>query len=176
MTPIVSFGLSLAANSPLTPHCSLGLPSQMHTSYPYGNPLKLNHPAALGTYPFGLGDAHLYSDLSYEPGGGLSATMTGHAHTNAQAQSQSALRWDDMALDELLPLDPRKLAAERAARARKGAAGATQNAAPPPPSATATDAADAAPDATGAGVGETTGPTGTSDGEDDDDMGLEESF
>ncbi|KAF8318646.1 hypothetical protein DL93DRAFT_313778 [Clavulina sp. PMI_390] len=99
------------------------LPSQMHTSYPYGNPLKLNHPAALGTYPFGSGDARLYASLSYEPHSSHISIMSTHSYMNAQAQSQSLLRWHDMALDELLPIDPKTVAAEMAARARRGATG-----------------------------------------------------
>lgn len=154
----------------------------MHISYPYGNPLKLGHPAALGTYPFGLGDAHLYSELIYEPGGSQLSIMSSHSYTNAQAQSQSSLRWNDMGLDELLPLDPRRVAAERAARARKGATGAQNSNPPPPAQADMPQEGDGAPvgmdtgDLTGTGVGDTTGPTGTSDGDDDDDMGVDDSF
>jgi len=145
----------------------------MHTSYPYGNPLKLTHPAALGTYPFGLGDAQLYSQLSFD--------------SNAQGslqQQQQPLRWDDFALDELLPVDPRKLEAEKAARARKGATGAAQHSATA--AAVAAAAAAVAGQANppinegeqidGQGAGDTTGPTATSEAEDDDDAGVEESF
>lgn len=152
----------------------------MHTSYPYGNPLKLSHPAALGTYPFGLGDAHLYSELVYEPGGAQLSIMSSHSYTNAQAQSQSALRWNDMALDELLPADPKRVAAERAARARKGATGAQNSAPAPPPEQPQGDGigpgGEQQGDMTGGGLGDTTGPTATSDGEDDDEMGMDDSF
>jgi hypothetical protein len=137
-----------------------GLPSQMHTSYPYGNPLKLTHPAALGTYPFGLGDAQLYSQLVYDSG--------------AQG-TQQPLRWDDFALDELLPVDPRKIEADKAARARKGATGAAQHSAAAPV-ARANPPPTEGEQGEGQGTGDTTGPTATSDGEDDDDVGVEESF
>lgn len=135
----------------------------MHTSYPYGNPTKLSHPAALGTYPFGLGDAHLYAQLSYD----------------ASAQrAPSSLRWDDEGLDELLPVDPRKVEAERAARARKGATGAAQNssAGPPPPPPPPAEGEPVDPAAEPAGEGDTTGNTAMSDADDDDDAGIEESF
>jgi len=55
------------------------------------------------------------------------------------------LKWDDLALDELLPVDPKKLEAEWAARARRSATGAAQNAsaaaatAPPPAGADVMD-------------------------------------
>jgi len=146
----------------------------MHTSYPYGNPLKLTHPAALGTYPFGLGDAQLYSQLSFDS-----------SAQGSLQQQQQPLRWDDFALDELLPVDPRKLEAEKAARARKGATGAAQHSATA--AAVAAAAAAAAGQANpppandgeqidGQGGGDTTGPTATSEAEDDDDAGVEESF
>ena len=102
-----------------------GLPSQIHTSYPYGNPTKLTHPAALGTAPFGLGHAHLYQQISYD------ADPT-------SSSARAALAWSDLSLDELLPADPKKAQAERAAKARRNATGAVQQgngagAAQPPP-------------------------------------------
>lgn len=159
MMQIVSTAWRLSFNnSSVSTSAILGLPSQMHTSYPYGNPLKLTHPAALGTYPFGLGDAQLYAQLVYD------------------AQStQQPLRWDDFALDELLPVDPRKMAAEKAARARKGATGAAQHSAAAP-AAPANPLPTEGEQGDGQGTGDTTGRTATSDGEDDDDVGVEESF
>lgn len=121
----------------------------MHISYPYGNPTNRNHPAALGTYPFGLGAAHLYSQINYD-----ASTLTRQPGSPSQPNASSSivynssigpLKWDDLALDELLPVDPKKLEAEWAARARRSATGAAQNAgtaatvAPPPPGADVMD-------------------------------------
>ncbi|KAF9506399.1 hypothetical protein BS47DRAFT_1352829 [Hydnum rufescens UP504] len=107
------------------------LPSQIHTSYPYGNPTKLTHPAALGTYPFGLGHAHLYSQITYSPIGPQNAVSANHPPTSASSvvysSSLGPLKWDDLALDELLPVDPKKIEAEIAAKARRSATGAAQN-------------------------------------------------
>lgn len=44
-----------------------------------------------------------------------------------------ALRWRDLALDELLPVDEEKEEAKRATQARKMASGATSNQNPHPP-------------------------------------------
>ncbi|KIJ25611.1 hypothetical protein M422DRAFT_55913 [Sphaerobolus stellatus SS14] len=74
------------------------LPSQVHPSYLYGNPTNLNHPAALPHIPG-------------EPG-------------RALYEASTALRWKDLALELLLPINEEK--AERAALARKQAAIATQ--------------------------------------------------
>ncbi len=121
----------------------------MHVSYPYGNPTNRNHPAALGTYPFGLGNAHLYSQINYD-----ASTLTRRPGSPSQPNASSSivynssigpLKWDDLALDELLPVDPKKLEAEWAARARRSATGAAQNAsaaaaaAPPPAGADVMD-------------------------------------
>ncbi|KAF8317778.1 uncharacterized protein EI90DRAFT_142077 [Cantharellus anzutake] len=125
------------------------LPSQMHTSYPYGNPTHRNHPAALGTYPFGFGYAHLYSQINYDASS-LTRRPGSPSRPNASSSivydsSLGPLKWDDLALDQLLPADPKKLEAEWAAKARRSATGAAQNAgvsgaaAPPPPGADTTD-------------------------------------
>lgn len=110
---------------------SLGLPSQMHTSYPYGNPTRLDHPAALGTYPFGKGDLHLYSQLTYDSSSPLQPrpyTRQGIASASYSTHAlhsvwKSGWAWDDLALDELLPVDQRRIEAQRAAKARKGGTG-----------------------------------------------------
>lgn len=122
----------------------------MHTSYPYGNPTRLDHPAALGVYPFGKGELHLYSQLTYDASSPLQPqpyTRQGISGASYSTHAQhsvwrSGWAWDDLALGELLPIDQRKIEAERAAKARKGATGtgasggggAAQNpSAPPPP-------------------------------------------
>jgi len=79
------------------------LPSQVHPSYPYGNPTNLTHPAALPR-------------TSSEPGRALYEDQGGNV----------ALRWKDLGLDILLPVNEEKEEAERAALARKLANGATQ--------------------------------------------------
>ncbi|KAF8591853.1 hypothetical protein K439DRAFT_608475 [Ramaria rubella] len=85
------------------------LPSQVHPSYPYGNPTNLNHPAAL-PHTNGEPGRALYEDMGYT-GGGVNA----------------ALRWKDLGLEMLLPVNEEKEEAERAALARKMASGATQS-------------------------------------------------
>jgi len=85
------------------------LPSQVHPSYPYGNPTNLSHPAAL-PHIHGEPGRALYEDMGFG-GGGVNA----------------ALRWKDLGLEMLLPVNEEKEEAERAALARKMASGATQN-------------------------------------------------
>ena len=87
--------------------CWIALPSQVHPSYPYGNPTNLSHPAAL-------------PHVSGEPGRALYEDM-GYTGVNA------ALRWKDLGLEMLLPVNEEKEAAERAALARKMASGAIQS-------------------------------------------------
>jgi hypothetical protein len=87
--------------------CTLALPSQVHPSYPYGNPTNLSHPAAL-------------PHINGEPGRALYEDM-GYAGVNA------ALRWKDLGLETLLPVNEEKEEAERAALARKMASGAIQS-------------------------------------------------
>ena len=82
----------------------------MHPSYPYGNPTNLKHPAARPRKPTDISSRALFSDLSYA-GGGVNG----------------ALRWRDLALDRLLPVDHDKEEAARAALARKLASGASHN-------------------------------------------------
>lgn len=80
----------------------------MHPSYPYGNPTNIKHPAARPRPPYDPTSRALFEDMGYA-GGGING----------------ALRWRDLALDELLPVDEEKEEALRAAQARKMASGAS---------------------------------------------------
>jgi len=99
---------------PPNPDDSDILPSQVHPSYPYGNPTNIKHPAARPRPPYDPSSRALFEDMGYG-GGGVNG----------------ALRWRDLALDELLPVDEEKEAALRAMQARKMASG-TSNHNPPP--------------------------------------------
>jgi len=92
------------------------LPSQVHPSYPYGNPTNVKHPAAKPRRPYDPSSRALFEDMGYA-GGGINGT----------------LRWKDLALDLLLPVDEEKEEAEKAAQARKMASGTATNHPPPPP-------------------------------------------
>lgn len=92
------------------------LPSQVHPSYPYGNPTNIKHPAAKPRPPYDPASRALYEDMGYE-GGGVAG----------------ALRWKDMALEVLLPTDEAKEMSEKAAKARKMASGATNQGPHPQP-------------------------------------------
>ncbi|EJD43698.1 hypothetical protein AURDEDRAFT_137666 [Auricularia subglabra TFB-10046 SS5] len=81
------------------------LPSQVHPSYPYGDPTRLTHPASFPRIPYDPTSRTLFEDAS-----SASSTLQG-------------LRWRDLALDLLLPVDPEKAEAARAALARKQASG-----------------------------------------------------
>ncbi|KAI0796221.1 hypothetical protein C8Q75DRAFT_803256 [Abortiporus biennis] len=98
---------------PPNPDDSDVLPSQVHPSYPYGNPRNLKHPAAKPRRPFDPTSRALFEDMGYA-GGGVNGS----------------LRWKDLALDLLLPVDEEKEEAEKAAQARKMASGTTNH--PPP--------------------------------------------
>ncbi|EJD07660.1 uncharacterized protein FOMMEDRAFT_73371 [Fomitiporia mediterranea MF3/22] len=100
---------------PPNPDDSDILPSQVHPSYPYGNPTSLKHPANRPRKPTDPSSRALFSDLSYA-GGGVNG----------------ALRWGDLALDRLLPIDRAREEAARAALARKMASGASQSNGPAP--------------------------------------------
>ena len=91
------------------------LPSHIHPSYPYGNPTNIKHPAARPRVPYDPTSRALFEDMGYA-GGGVNGT----------------LRWKDLALDILLPVDKEKEEAEKAAHARKMASGATANQYQPP--------------------------------------------
>ncbi|KAI0048740.1 hypothetical protein FA95DRAFT_1582084 [Auriscalpium vulgare] len=95
---------------PPNPDDSDILPSHVHPSYPYGNPTNIKHPAARPRVPYDPTSRALFEDMGYA-GGGVNGT----------------LRWKDMALDILLPVDQEKEEAERAAHARKMASGAAAN-------------------------------------------------
>ncbi|KAH7924154.1 hypothetical protein BV22DRAFT_1035497 [Leucogyrophana mollusca] len=93
---------------PPNPDDSDILPSQVHPSYPYGNPTNIKHPAARPRPPYDPTSRALFEDMGYA-GGGVNG----------------ALRWRDLALDQLLPVDEEKEEMKRAAEARKLANGAT---------------------------------------------------
>jgi hypothetical protein len=95
---------------PPNPDDSDILPSQVHPSYPYGNPTNIRHPAARPRPPYDPTSRALFEDMGYA-GGGING----------------ALRWRDLALDQLLPADEEKEEATRAAQARKMASGAATN-------------------------------------------------
>lgn len=101
---------------PPNPDDSDILPSQVHPSYPYGNPTNIRHPAARPRPPYDPTSRALFEDMGYA-GGGING----------------ALRWRDLALDQLLPADEEKEEAQRAAQARKMASGATTNHPPAQP-------------------------------------------
>lgn len=90
------------------------LPSQVHPSYPYGNPTNIKHPAARPRPPHASTSRALFEDMGYA-GGGVNGT----------------LRWKDLAMDILLPVNHEKEEAERAAQARKMASGASSSNNPP---------------------------------------------
>ncbi|KAF8449323.1 hypothetical protein L210DRAFT_2658672 [Boletus edulis BED1] len=93
---------------PPNPDDSDILPSQVHPSYPYGNPTNIRHPAARPRPPYDPTSRALFEDMGYG-GGGVNG----------------ALRWKDLAMEQLLPVDEEKEEMKRAAEARKMANGAT---------------------------------------------------
>ncbi|KAJ7600651.1 hypothetical protein C8J56DRAFT_999799 [Mycena floridula] len=95
---------------PPNPDDSDILPSQVHPSYPYGNPTTIKHPASKPRPAYDPSSRALFEDMGYD-GGGING----------------ALRWRDLALDELLPVDEEKEEAKKAMQARKMASGATSN-------------------------------------------------
>ncbi|KAL4066121.1 hypothetical protein J3A83DRAFT_4375406 [Scleroderma citrinum] len=104
---------------PPNPDDSDILPSQVHPSYPYGNPTNIKHPAAKPRPPYDPTSRALFEDMGYA-GGGVNG----------------ALRWRDLALEQLLPVDEEKEQMKRAAEARKmanGATGPVHHPPPPPP-------------------------------------------
>ncbi|KAG5352407.1 hypothetical protein C0989_002438 [Termitomyces sp. Mn162] len=100
---------------PPNPDDSDILPSQVHPSYPYGNPTNIKHPAARPRPPYDPSSRALFEDMGYG-GGGING----------------ALRWKDLAMDELLPVDETKEQAKRAMQARKMASGASNHNPQPP--------------------------------------------
>ncbi|KDR68018.1 hypothetical protein GALMADRAFT_231656 [Galerina marginata CBS 339.88] len=95
---------------PPNPDDSDMLPSQVHPSYPYGNPTHIKHPSAKPRPGYDPGSRALFEDMGYA-GGGVNGT----------------LRWRDLGLDDLLPVDEDKEEAKRAMQARKMASGASNN-------------------------------------------------
>ena len=84
--------------SPVSTCCDLAekfhsqvLPSLVHPSYPYGNPTNIRHPAARPRPPYDPTSRALFEDMGYA-GGGINGAM----------------RWRDLALDQLLPLTKRR--------------------------------------------------------------------
>ncbi|OSC97981.1 hypothetical protein PYCCODRAFT_1439791 [Trametes coccinea BRFM310] len=90
----------------------LVLPSQVHPSYPYGDPLSIKHPASLPRRPYDPASRALSEGLGY--GGGC---------------VNGSLRLKDLALYLLFPgpVDQAREEAERAAQMRKMASGTTFN-------------------------------------------------
>ncbi|KAF9482609.1 hypothetical protein BDN70DRAFT_874784 [Pholiota conissans] len=86
------------------------LPSQVHPSYPYGNPTSVKHPSLKPRPTHDPGSRALFEDMGYA-GGGINGN----------------LRWRDLGLDDLLPVDEEKEEAKRAMQARKMASGASNN-------------------------------------------------
>ncbi|KAI0794107.1 hypothetical protein C8Q74DRAFT_557212 [Fomes fomentarius] len=101
---------------PPNPEESEVLPSQVHPSYPYGNPLSVKHPASLPRRPYDPTSRALFEDMGYG-GGGVNGSI----------------RWKDLALDLLFPVDQVREEAERAAQARQMASGTTSNHPAPQP-------------------------------------------
>ncbi|CAE6447204.1 unnamed protein product [Rhizoctonia solani] len=90
---------------PPDPNDSDTLPSQVHPSYPYGNPTKPSHPVAFE--PLGRGSSRAYyDDMRFE-----------------RLRRLDRLRWTNLALDLLLPIDHEKEEAMKAAAARRAAKG-----------------------------------------------------
>ena len=92
------------------------LPSQVHPSYPYGNPLSVKHPAALPRRPYDPTSRALFEDMGYG-GGGVNGSI----------------RWKDLALELLFPVDQAREDAEKAAQARQMASGTANNHPPAQP-------------------------------------------
>ena len=110
MTPTVSNNEFSKATWSITNVPSQVLPSQVHPSYPYGNPTHIKHPSAKPRPGYDPASRALFEDMGYA-GGGINGT----------------LRWRDLGLDDLLPVDEAKEEAKRAMQARKMASGATNN-------------------------------------------------
>ncbi|KAG1839692.1 hypothetical protein F4604DRAFT_1885208 [Suillus subluteus] len=110
---------------PPNPDDSDILPSQVHPSYPYGNPTNIKHPASRPRPPYDPTSRALFEDGLWRRG------------------VNGSLRWRDLALDRLLPVNEEKEEMKRAAEARKMANGATsqpqQQQQQPPPQAGAGD-------------------------------------
>ncbi|KAH9940877.1 uncharacterized protein BXZ73DRAFT_98709 [Epithele typhae] len=95
---------------PPNPEESEVLPSQVHPSYPYGNPMSVKHPAALPRRPYDPTSRALFEDMGYG-GGGVNGSI----------------RWKDLALTLLFPVDSAREDADKAAQARQMASGTASN-------------------------------------------------
>jgi hypothetical protein len=94
------------------------LPSVVHPSYPFGNPLSIKHPASRPKRPFEPSSRALFEDMVP-----LGAGVNGF------------LRWKELGLDTLLPVDEeaeKKAQAEQARKMANGAPAHQQPTAPPP--------------------------------------------
>ncbi|KAJ7708112.1 hypothetical protein B0H17DRAFT_1156028 [Mycena rosella] len=89
------------------------LPSQTHLSYPYGNPTNVKHPASRPRPSYVPSSRTLFEDMGYD-GGSI----------------KGALRWKDLAIEYLLPVDEEKEEEKRSIKAWKMASGASNAAAP----------------------------------------------
>jgi len=76
--------------------------------------LNIKHPAARPRRPYDPSSRALFEDMGYS-GGGVNGS----------------LRWKDLALDTLFPVDEAREAADKAAQARKLASGTSANHPPP---------------------------------------------
>ena len=83
------------------------LPSVVHPSYPFGNPLSTKHPASRPKRPFEPSSRALFEDIVP-----LGAGVNGF------------LRWKELGLDTLLPVDEEAEKKAQAEQARKMANGA----------------------------------------------------
>lgn len=90
----------------------------VHPSYPFGNPLSIKHPASRPKRPFEPSSRALFEDMVP-----LGAGINGF------------LRWKELGLDTLLPIDEdaeRKAQAEQARKMANGAPTHQQSTGPPP--------------------------------------------
>ena len=83
-----------------TEYAYTALPSQVHPSYPYGDPTNVNHPASQPRNDGDPASRMLFVDSMY------TGAVTG------------VLLWDELALDHLLPVDKGKADVENATLAR----------------------------------------------------------
>ena len=94
------------------------LPSVVHPSYPFGNPLSTKHPASRPKRPFEPSSRALFEDMVP-----LGAGVNGF------------LRWKELGLDTLLPVDEeaeKKVQAEQARKMANGAPAHQQSSGPLP--------------------------------------------
>jgi len=99
---------------PPNPEESDLLPSVVHPSYPFGNPLSTKHPASRPKRPFEPSSRALFEDMV--PSG---------------AGVNGFLRWKELGMDGLLPVDEDAEKAAQAESARKMANGASSQNPPP---------------------------------------------